>query len=335
MTQAVNPLSSVWRRRLLAGLACTGLPAWSQATFAEPQDAVILDPKTKRAIKLKIRLPAQTQPTALLLYSPGLGSGVSNGAAWCEAWRQAGYLVVTLAHPVTDDSIWDPAKSLKAAIGQAIAAPQYPLRVADCSYALDYLLALPSLAPYIDRKRIGIAGHSFGALTVQALAGQGAAGKRPLDPRIQAAIAFSPSAMSQERAAAMAQVSIPFFCVTGDQDDYVTFKNATESLRLGVPLMQRQWVYTHLPKGKKQELVVAQSDHMTFAGERIDAASFSRDVSIDQQNNQETWQRISRLTTGFWDFYLGAGSDVKTESRTLYIKRMKELAGPNDRLKFD
>lgn len=343
------------RRRLIAALGASGLiPTVNAAVTdpktsrqAEPNSAVIVDPKTKRKIKLKIRLPAQAKPTALILYSPGLGSGVSNGADWCEAWRQAGYLVVTLAHPVTDDSIWNTSKSrsLKMTIAEAIASPQYALRVNDCSFALDYLLGLPSLKPYLEkpdddkggpqRPRIGIAGHSYGALTVQSITGQGQGGKGLLDRRIEAAIALSPSAMSQERAAAMSQVNIPFFCVTGDLDAHVTFKDGQDSVRLGVPLSQRQWVYSHLPKGRRQELLVAQADHMTFAGEPIDSQHFSRDVPLPEQNNPKTWARISAMTTQFWDFYLKAEVTASAEQRKAYIERMRALAGPQDQLKFD
>ena len=131
---------SVLRRQTLAALALFGLSAKPGLALNDPEILQVLDPTTKRVLKLKLRLPAQKTPTALLLYSPGLGSGVSNGAAWCEAWREAGYLVVTLAHPVTDDSIWktNQKKSLKSTIAEAIAAPQYALRVKDCSFALDY-----------------------------------------------------------------------------------------------------------------------------------------------------------------------------------------------------
>ena len=362
MTDSTSRPFNAIRRRLIAACAASGvaLEACAQATSpknlpltdpasARPADseAMVVDPKTKRKIKLKVRLPPLEKQTALILYSPGLGSGVSNGADWCEAWREAGYVVATLAHPVTDDSIWNTSqgRSLKMTIAEAIASPQYGLRVKDCSYALDYLLKLHSLSPYLQqsgvgktgpqRPRIGIAGHSYGALTVQSIAGQGQGGKGLLDPRIDAAIALSPSAMSQERATAMSQVKIPFFCVTGDLDGYVTFKDGQDSIRLGVPLSQRQWVYAHLPKGKRQELLVAQADHMTFAGEPIDAERFSRDVSVSEQNNPKVWGRISDMTTEFWEFYLTDELNGSPEKRKAYIARMQALADPKDQLNFD
>lgn len=353
----------VSRRRLIAAGGASALVFRVSAATTHPENIrltqtestrlsnheteLVVEPKTKRKIKLKIRLPVQAKATALILYSPGLGSGVSNGADWCEVWRKAGYLVATLAHPVTDDSIWSTSKSrpLKMTIAEAIALPQYALRVKDCSAALNYLLSLPSLKPYLAqsddgkggtlRPRIGIAGHSYGALTVQAIVGQGQGGKGLLDQRIDAAIALSPSAISQERAAAMGQVKIPFFCVTGALDGYVNFKQEADSVRLGVPLSQRQWVYDYLPKGQRQELLVAQADHMTFAGEPIDAEHFSRDAPLPEQNNTKTWARISALTAEFWDFYLKAGAKPSVEPREAYIKRMRALAGPQDQLKFD
>jgi predicted dienelactone hydrolase len=170
---------------------------------------------------------------------------------------------------------------------------------------------------------------------VQSIAGQGQGGKGILDERIDAAIAFSPSAMSQERAQAMRQVKIPFFCVTGDLDGHVIFKDGQDSVRLGVPLSQRQWVYRHLPKGKRQELVVAQADHMTFAGEPINAEHFSRDVSVAEQNNPKTWMRVSAMTTEFWQFYLAAEVDQSLAGRKGYIARMRALADPKDQLNFD
>ncbi len=63
------------RRRLIAALGASSLmPAVNALATdpktlrqAAPNSVVIVDPKTKRKIKLKIRLPAHAKPTALIL----------------------------------------------------------------------------------------------------------------------------------------------------------------------------------------------------------------------------------------------------------------------------
>jgi hypothetical protein len=87
----------------------------SDADLSGSLDHQLFNPSTKRKIGIRIRLPITKEKTGLILYSPGLGSGLNNGAPWCEAWRNAGFVVVTLSHPVTNDDIWDISKqSLKS-----------------------------------------------------------------------------------------------------------------------------------------------------------------------------------------------------------------------------
>lgn len=328
------------RRQLLGvlgisvGLFCGPL-ARSQS---QPKYEVetIKDPRTGRSIKLRVRLPAAQTPTALILYSPGLGSGVSNGQAWCEAWRKAGYVVVTLAHPVTDDSIWDtsPQQSFKAKMQRALAGQEYGLRVADCRFVLDHCLSSKKIAPFVDPARIGLAGHSYGALTAQTIAGQPLGGQQQRDPRIKAVIAFSPGATSPERAKSMAQVEIPFFCITGDHDQFVTFKKGGEAIRLGVSLVNRETVYDHLPAGKKLQLKMAQADHMSFAGETVDAQRFSRDIQVSDAANAALWRRLSQMTTAFWEYYLVSPGQSVPTTLAAFQARMLALIQPDDELKF-
>ena len=328
------------RRRLLSALTLcgvVGLSPW-RLTGAQtlPKVEDIKDPKTGRLIKLRVRLPDQKKPTALILYSPGLGSGVSNGQAWCEAWRQAGYVVVTLAHPVTDDSIWNTSaeQSFKANIQRALAGSEYGLRVADCRFALDYCLKSKQLVPYIDPSRIGLAGHSYGALTAQTIAGQPLGAQSLRDPRIKAVIALSPGATSQERAKSMGQVSVPFFCITGDHDQFVTFKKDADAIRLGVSLKNRELVYANLPAGKKLQLKLAQADHMSFAGEPIDSRRFSREIPVTEAGNLAVWASVSRMTTAFWEYYLAPEGASVPATHDAFEARMRALQGPSDELKF-
>jgi len=345
---------SVTRRRLLGmfgivgmtGASVLGYPqrTMSQARqdltekviASDPAVVTIKNPKTGRSIKLRVRLPAAHVLTGMILYSPGLGSGVSNGEAWCEAWRQAGYLVVTLAHPVTDDSLWRTSEkqSFKANMQLALAGPQYGLRVSDCSFALDHCLQSAQLALYIDPDRIGLAGHSYGALTAQTIAGQPLGVSTIQDPRIKAVIAFSPGATSPERAKSMSKVEIPFFCITGDHDQFVTFKKDADAIQLGVSLANRESVFANLPAGKKLQLKLRDADHMSFAGEAVDPKRFSRDVMVTEQGNRVLWGRVSEMTTAFWAYYLAAEGHSVPATKEAFEATLRALKGPDDALKF-
>ncbi|MCM0035035.1 MAG: alpha/beta hydrolase fold domain-containing protein [Burkholderiaceae bacterium] len=342
------------RRRLLGALGVVGITGASvlgyprhamaqarqdlkeKATASDPAVVTIKNPKTGRSIKFRARLPREQGPTGLILYSPGLGSGVSNGEAWCEVWRQAGYLVVTLAHPVTDDSLWRTSEkqSFKASMQLALAGPQYSLRVSDCSFALDHCLQSAQLSPYIDPARIGLAGHSYGALTAQTIAGQPLGASTLKDPRIKAVIAFSPGATSPERAKSMSKVDIPFFCITGDHDQFVTFKKDADAIQLGVSLANRESVFAHLPAGKKLQLKLRDADHMSFAGEEVDPKRFSRDIKVTEQGNRLLWGRVSEITTAFWEYYLAAEGRSVPATKEGFEERLRALKGPDDALKF-
>jgi predicted dienelactone hydrolase len=243
---------------------------------------------------------------------------VSNGAAWCEAWRQAGFVVVTLAHPGTDDGVWDTSRrSLRANLVAALAASQYARRVEDCRFAIAQCLTGLGIDSLVDPARVGVAGHSYGALTVQALAAGAGRGKE--DWAIGAAIALSPGGRSVSVTRALARVAVPFFCVTGDRDNYVTFGRGNDAMRLGMPLRYRLAVYWHLPAGAKQLLVLNEADHMTFAGEPVSTARFSRDVA-SHGSDAAAWARVSSATTAFWRYYLGNASRA---DRAAYLERVR------------
>ncbi len=85
-----------------------------------------------------------------------------------------GFVVVTIDH--TADTLWDLLDGHEASLDAA----QLALRVADLELAID--VSSPALAS-ADRSRLGVFGHSFGAVTVGRLAQQ--------DARVQAAAALA------------------------------------------------------------------------------------------------------------------------------------------------
>jgi predicted dienelactone hydrolase len=307
----------------------------SDVVTTSPIDHRLFNPSTKRKIGVRIRLPRAQKKTGLVIYSPGLGSGLNNGAPWCDAWCHEGFVVVTLSHPVTNEDIWDVSKqSLKSNLRDALAFSQYGLRVTDCKFVIDVFLADPYLKDIIDSELVGIAGHSYGALTVQSIAGQ-SKGISQADPRIKAAIAFSPTAMSPAAANSMKTVKIPFFCITGDHDNHVTFKNDIDSMRLGVELSKRKFVYKGLPPGKREQLVLANADHMSFAGENLHGAPlrFSRDINATIEQDQHTWEKISRITTLFWQTHLR--KNTTDTDLTNYREALRQRLGKEDEYTVD
>jgi predicted dienelactone hydrolase len=116
------------------------------------------------------------------------------------------------------------------------------------------------LAGRPDLSRIGMAGHSFGAVTTQAVSGQRFAWglKSFTDPRIKAAVLFSPSrrrhGVNPEQA--FGAVTIPWLLMTGTKD--VAFiGNADVASRLAV--------FPALPPGGKYEVVLDQAEHSAFS----------------------------------------------------------------------
>lgn len=301
-----------------------------------PIDFSISDHSTGRSIGVRVRIPLEEKPTGLILYSPGLGSGLSNGAVWCDAWQAAGYVVVNLSHPVTNESLWDTARaSFQENLKKALSPDQYAFRVKDCSSVLTYCMNDAVLSKYIDLQRIGIAGHSYGALTVQAISGQSVGGQSLRDERIRAAIALSPGASSLERARLMSTVKIPFFSITGDHDQFVTFKDGKSTMRLGTSFDKRLMIYQQLPAGKKQLLILSDADHMTFAGEPVDPARYSRDVNTTPAQQRMQWERVAELSKEFWRYYLSDANQSDTNGMLSFQQKMRSNQAAGDQLKFE
>ena len=115
-----------------------------------------------------------------------------------------------------------------------------------------------ALAGRMDMKKVGMSGHSFGAVTTEAVSGETFAGEGQglTDPRICAAIALSPStprSLSPEEA--FADVKTPWLLMTGTKD-IAPIGNADLKSRLGV--------YPALHGAPKYELVLNNAEHSAF-----------------------------------------------------------------------
>jgi predicted dienelactone hydrolase len=142
----------------------------------------------------------------------------------------------------------------------------------------------------MDLKHIGMSGHSFGAVTTQAVSGESfpATGKQFTDPRISAALAFSPSSPKRgDPKAAFSQVPIPWMLMTGTKD-IAPIGDEDVASRLAV--------YDNLTGASKYELILNGAEHSVFTDRALPGDTEPR--------NPNHHRVIQALSTAFWDAYL-------------------------------
>lgn len=290
---------SLTRRSLLqTGVCCALAPPGTGAHAAQVQDGDWLDGQRQRRVPWRLRLPGGPGPWPWVIFSHGLGGNREGAAIWSQAWSEAGVAVLHLQHAGSDSEV------LRAGLGAlraAASAEQLLARVLDVRFALDEVQRLAAAEPgpwrELRRGAIGLAGHSFGAHTAQALAGQ----RYPVaadgsEPRLKAFIAFSPSSPRGGRLGvqeSFGDIRRPFLAITGslDGDPFGAFDSGDS----------RAAVYDGLPPGQRALLWLQGADHMSFSGgsaRRIpDLGPFKRHGAAAQLEplHQKLVARISAL----------------------------------------
>lgn len=258
-----------------------------------------------RKVPMKVYLPAQKHAPVILL-SHGLGGSREVGSYLGNHWAARGYAVVAMQHIGSDTSVIKDAplaqrfKALKDAAG----FQSFRDRTKDVSAVIDQITQWNTQKRHLfytrlDMSKLGIGGHSFGAVTSQALSGQkyGALGEKYTDKRIKAALMLSPNpAKASKNKEAFGHIQIPWMLMTGTKD--------TSVVKPDLGAEDRLKVYEGLQAtGNKYQLVLKDAKHMAFS---------DRTLLGIQHRNKNHHQSIIALTTAYWDTHLKA--DVKAKA---------------------
>lgn len=264
---------------------------------AEVLDRDVIDASRSRTVPLRIYLPAAKPPAAVVLFSHGLGGSRKGSSFLGKHWAARGYLAVFLQHPGSDASVWrGVAREQRIKALQKAANPQaFMQRMFDVTAVLDQLSVWNEapgdlLSGRIDLNRVGMSGHSFGAVTTQAVSGQATANGSQafLEKRIDAAIIMSPSTPRRGTAEiAFRNVRLPWLLMTGTRDT-APIGNQDVASRLAV--------YPALPAGAKYELVLDGAEHSVFTERPLPGEINAR--------NPAHHPAILALSTAFWDAWL-------------------------------
>jgi predicted dienelactone hydrolase len=257
-------------------------------------DLTVHDDARHRDIPVRVYLPTNTAPVPVVLFSHGLGGNRENSPYLGEHWAARGYVAVFLQHPGSDDSVWknSPAKNRMASMNQAASLENFTLRVKDVPAVLDQLTIWNAqtnspLNGRMNLQKVGMSGHSFGAVTTEAVSGEyfPLSGKKLTDPRITAAIAFSPSPpKAGSLAKAFGSVKIPWLLMTGTKDT-APIGNTSVADRLAV--------YPNLKGAPKYEVVLNKAEHSAFTDRALPGEKEAR--------NPNHHRVILALSTAFWD----------------------------------
>jgi predicted dienelactone hydrolase len=268
---------------------------------AQTLDLSVHDAARNRDIPVRIYLPADEKAAPVVLFSHGLGGSRSGGKYLGEQWAARGYVAVFVQHPGSDDAVWKEAapEERMAALRKAASLENFFLRVRDIPAVLDQLEAWNKSGPLagrMDLTKIGMSGHSFGAVTTQAMSGEtfAVSGTKLTDARIHAAVIMSPSTpVSTTAEQAFGAVKVPWLLMTGTKD----------IAPIGpADLKSRLAVYQALRGGPKYQVVLDNAEHSAFTDRALPGDREPR--------NPNHHGVILALSTAFWDAYLRGNKDA-------------------------
>lgn len=290
------------RPGLLLALALALIVGGSAAAAAEVavRYGEWIDPaRSGRVVPYKLYLPDGAGPLPLVIHSHGLGGNREASAYILSAVAEAGYVVVTLQHAGSDSALLQRGRpidqaALTAAGRAGMTSNAAQGRYGDVPFALDQLAADPDLRTRIDFGRVGMSGHSYGALSTLTAVGQRLPAfpddTRYAEPRIRAAIAYSPNKpRGDDPALAFRRVKTPMLHFTGTED--VTPFDLERSA------FERSTPYQAISGADQFLIILDGADHALFGGRRAQTGRL-------KPGDLAQMDIVKAETLRFWDAYL-------------------------------
>lgn len=251
-----------------------------------------------RPVPLDVRIsaPAAGADLPVVLFSHGNGWNLDGYAPLTAFWASHGFVVVQPTH-------LDARRN-----GFGFDHPVFPTiwteRVADLVRILDQLdtieHATPGLAGRIDRSRVAVTGHSWGAQTAQTLLGArvfddtGRVGESMSDSRVTAGILFAATGIGGDDLHPFAQANFPFMRPSFRELTTPTLVIAGDRDQSKMSSRGPDWftdVYTHSP---------GATDLLSFSGaEHSLGGIVGYEVAETTDENPERVAVIQRMSTAY------------------------------------
>lgn len=255
-----------------------------------------------RVVPYKIYRPEnwEDKKYPLVIWSHGLG-GTRDGAGFLGRYLGShGFIHAHIQHDGTDDALW---RGMPGHPWDHIRKAHIPWETVRNRY-LDVPFALENLKGMYDGRldfaRLGMSGHSFGALTTQVMAGQLAGREDPEDlhdDRFIAGILYSPVPAFRHQLGGKdvyAPIKKPLLHMTGSED-----KSPVE----GFGPEKRMEVFESAGNAEQHLFYLNGADHMVYNGSRGQLESYD-DIGKHQD-------MIAIVARAWWEMWLNGNADAK------------------------
>ncbi len=279
---------------------------------AEQQDGIFKDTQREREVPYRCYYPKQLEGKyPVIIFSHGLGGSIKAAAYLGEHLADNGYICFHIQHHGSDVQVWKGERTRNAIIQKLAASIKQPKnalnRFTDLPAFVKHLHNINQsdaiLKGYLNLERIGMAGHSYGARSTMAAAGELMSPFKISykEPSIKAAVVLSPS--EPERVVGnikdhYKEIDIPLFHMTGTTD--------------GFPLPHQKHLkasdrvkpYLNLDKEDQYLLVLKDADHATFSGNRLGKQS-------EKKTDKEHTDLVKQGALAFYNAYLKESAEDK------------------------
>lgn len=282
-----------------------------------------------RDLPLRVFYPESGGPYPLIVFSHGAGGSAEAAGRLGRFWASHGYVVVAPTHA---DSIArrraaGESASLRDTLRHVGDPGALEGRVADVRLVLGSLDALvkqaTGLRGRIDRARVGMSGHSMGAMTGQLVAGarlyRDGAAVDLSDPRPRAFVLLSPQGRNTLlHDDSWKELKRPTLFVTGSQD---------RGLGGQEPSWRRE-PFERSPAGDKYLVFIEGATHASFTGKASDGERPNRRgralarrrgldsraepaKPLDPAEQEAIFDDVRCATLAFWDAYLKGDAQAR------------------------
>lgn len=246
--------------------AAVSAASGTTATTASVRPVILSAPGRGADLQVRVTAPTAGRDLPVVVFSHGFGSSMDAYGPLADVWASHGLVVIQPTHL---DSV-----TLGLAPDDLRTPRIWRYRIEDLSRVLDELklieATVPGLAGRLDRDRIAVAGHSYGATTASALLGArvlapaGDPAEDMSDPRVSAGVLLALAGTGGEDLTPWAAEMFPFMnpgfdamtapalIVAGDQDQSLLSVRGPD-----------WWADAYrLSPGKKSLLTLFGAEHM-------------------------------------------------------------------------